>query len=211
MFIDRSTVCRLIPAVLASVMAPAGIGATTEEIIDSCEHCHGEGGASEHGAIPVIGGMSAFYLEEQLRAYQNDSRPCQEVEYPAGPKKGELDDMCEEVEGLDDDQIADIALYFDEQPFVVPDQKVDGALAAKGEEIHDSKCSKCHSEGGGLSWDDAGILAGQWRPYLEATFEQYMSGERWQPEKMKPKMDELSESDVDALIEFYVSQEPVDE
>lgn len=181
-----------------------------EQTIDDCESCHGEGGASSHENIPVIGGMSSFYLDAQLHAYQDGYRPCVEVEYPAGPEQGEMGDMCEEVEGLSDQQISAIADYFAERPFVVPDQETNPDLVAKGENLHQQHCAKCHSEGGGLAFDDAGILAGQWRGYLEQTFEEYRTGERWQPEKMAPKMEQLSDDESSALIEFYVAQEPVE-
>lgn len=195
---------------LAVAASAAPAAEEVSKIIDDCESCHGDGGASKHEEMPVIGGMSAFYLEEQLIAYQEERRPCAEVEYPAGPEKGEMGDMCEEVEGLTEDQIKEIASYFADKPFVVPEQEHDPELAKKGEEVHNAKCRKCHTEGGGLAFDDAGILAGQWRPYLEQAFEEYRNGERWQPEKMKPKMDDLSDGDAEALIEYYVSQEPVE-
>jgi cytochrome c553 len=182
---------------------------STQAIIDDCESCHGEGGASKQENIAVIGGMSAFYLDAQLHAYQDGYRPCEQVEYPAGPEQGEIGDMCKEVEGLSDEQIARIADYFAEQPFAVPDQQADPALTAKGENLHQQHCAKCHSDGGGLAFDDAGILAGQWRGYLRQTFQEFRSGARWQPEEMVPKVEELSDEDVRALVEFYVGQEPV--
>lgn len=208
--------CRMIGAIGFALAIAAATGSAwgapgedLEAVIEDCESCHGEGGASEHEDIPVIGGMSSFYLDAQLHAYQDEFRPCMEVEYPTGPEKGEMGDMCKEVDGLTEEDIANLADYFADKPFVVPDQEVDAALAAQGEKLHNAHCSKCHSEGGGLDFDDAGILAGQWRPYLRQTFREYLAHERWQPEKMTPKMDQLSEDDVDALIEYYVSQEPV--
>ena len=53
--------------------------------------------------------------------------------------------------------------------------------------------------------DDAGILAGQWMPYLRHSFEEYSSGQRPMPKKMKPKFDELTKDDVDALVNYYGS------
>lgn len=179
-------------------------------ILEDCQTCHGKDGASTHEEIPVIGGMSAFYIEEQLRAYQEKRRPCGEIEYPAGPEKGEKGDMCKEVKDLNEDQVAEIAAYFADKPFVVPEQEPDAALAGKGKSVHETNCRKCHTEGGGLAFDDAGILAGQWRAYLNQAFKEYRSGDRWMPEKMKPKIDELSDADIEALVEFYASQEPAE-
>lgn len=183
---------------------------STQAIIEDCESCHGQGGGSKQENIPVIGGMSAFYLDAQLHAYQDGYRPCEQVEYPAGPEQGEMGDMCEDVEGLSDEQISQIADYFAEQPFAVPDQRADPELTARGEDLHQQHCAKCHSEGGGLAFDDAGILAGQWRGYLRRSFQEFRSGKRWQPEKMAPKVEELSDEDVRALVEYYVGQEPVE-
>lgn len=189
----------------ASAGLTAGSGDDFQDIVDECDTCHGEGGASEHEEIPVIGGMSAFYLEEQLRAYQKE-RPCEEIEYPSGPKEGETTDMCKEAEDLTEDQIVRLSEHYAEKPFVPADQAHDSELADTGAKIHQRSCRKCHSEGGSLAFDDAGILAGQWKHYLRESFEQYRKDERWQPEKMKPKMEELSDADVDALIEYYARE-----
>ncbi|MBK79985.1 MAG: hypothetical protein CMQ43_03590 [Gammaproteobacteria bacterium] len=198
---------------VTAAIAPASVVASAQDIaaiIDDCESCHGRGGASAWKDIPVIGGMSAFYLDAQLHAYQDGYRPCGEVEYPAGPERGLVGDMCEAVDGLDATQIAAIADYFAEQVFIVPDQQADRQLAEQGEELHERLCAKCHSEGGGLAFDDAGILAGQWRGYLQQSFRQFRAGERWQPEKMAPTVEQLDDRDVEALVEFYVTRAPVE-
>lgn len=176
-----------------------------EKIVQECAACHGEKGASTHEDIPIIGGMSAFYIEEQLRAYQKE-RPCEEVKYPDGPKKGETTDMCKVAEDLTEDRIIELSEYYDGQPFVPAKQEYDADLAAKGARIHERNCGKCHSEGGSLAFDDAGILAGQWKAYLRQSFKEYCTGDRWQPEKMEPKIGELSDADIQALIEYYASE-----
>lgn len=191
---------------LFCAMAWAESHGDIQEIIDECATCHGDKGASKDKAFPIIGGMSAFYLEEQLRAYRDEARPCDKTEYPSGPHKGETTDMCKEAKELTEEQMRQVAEYFAEQPFVPADQEYDAELAAQGAKIHERQCSKCHSEGGSLAFDDAGILAGQWRPYLEETFEAYRAGKRWQPEKMAPEIEKLADSDIKALIEYYVSQ-----
>lgn len=176
-----------------------------QNLVEECAACHGDGGASTHEEIPIIGGMSAFYLEEQLRAYRKE-RPCQEVEFPGGPREGETTDMCKEAKNLTEDQITRLSEYYAEKPFVPADQEYDAELAAKGAKIHDRNCQKCHSEGGSLAFDDAGILAGQWKHYLRESFAEYRKDERWQPEKMKPKMEELTDADTRALIEYYAHE-----
>ena len=66
-------------------------------------------------------------------------------------------------------------------------------------------CEKCHSEGGSVAGDEAGILAGQPLKYLQATFKEYSDGSRHQPKKMKEKWDQLKPADQEALIQFYAS------
>ena len=83
--------------------------------------------------------------------------------------------------------------------------RIDAALAEKGKGVHDELCEKCHSAGGSLASDDAGILAGQWIPYQEATYKDYSTGDRAQPKKMKKKMDKLDEETTKQLIHYYGS------
>jgi sulfide dehydrogenase cytochrome subunit len=42
-------------------------------------------------------------------------------------------------------------------------------------------------------------------PYLEEQFEEYSTGKRPVPKKMKPKMDKLTEDDIKALVQYYGS------
>jgi sulfide dehydrogenase cytochrome subunit len=90
-------------------------------------------------------------------------------------------------------------------PFVRAKQTFDADLASKGKGIHALECKKCHEDGGSSPDDDAGILAGQWMPYLEDQFEEYASGKRPMPKKMQPKMEKLSAEDTKALIHYYGS------
>lgn len=151
--------------------------------------------------------MSAFYLEEQLRAYRETGvRPCATVEYKRGAHpKGAKDDMCAIAKRLTETEIAEIAAWFAKQPFKPANQPFDAAKAAVGAKLHAQRCEKCHSNGGSEPLDDAGILAGQWRGYLENTLREQRSGKRVMDEKMAPRVRELTEQEVQALIEFYVS------
>ena len=88
-----------------------------------------------------------------------------------------------------------------------PAKEFDAALASAGEAIHNEHCDRCHSDGGTNVEDEAGMLGGQWMPYLEATFAEYAAGEREQPAKMKEKMDKLAGDDVKSLLHYYASQQ----
>jgi len=193
-------------AVFALSLASGAYAADLSKLTETCGNCHGKDGDSTDSKIPIIGGMSAEYLKGQLVAYTKKDRPCPETEIKAGPKKGSKTDMCQVVKDLSDSDIKDLAQYYAGKKFVRAKQKFDAALAAKGKEIHSANCEKCHSNSGSVASDDAGILAGQWMPYLDETFKEYKSDKRPQSEKdMRHKIEKLDQAGVDALVNYYGS------
>jgi cytochrome subunit of sulfide dehydrogenase len=170
-----------------------------------CEDCHGKDGVSQEPKIPTIAGNSSTLIVYALESFRDKTWPCEDVKYPAGAHKGETSNMCKSVKNLSDDDMASIADYYADKPFVRAKQGFDAELAKTGKGVHELHCKKCHEDGGSSPEDDAGILAGQWTPYLEEQFEQYSSGKRPMPEKMKPKFEELSQDDIKALIQYYAS------
>ncbi|MCL6618930.1 c-type cytochrome [Thermomonas hydrothermalis] len=74
--------------------------------IAACTSCHGaEGNAPIDGMYPMIGGQYADYIEHALQAYRNGTR--------AG---GTADVMAAQAKALSDQQIADLAAYFQSVP-----------------------------------------------------------------------------------------------
>lgn len=189
------------------VAASAAFADDLETIIETCDGCHGENGISEWSEIPTIAGIDAFVHSDSLYVYRDKERPCKSSEFKRGDTDRAATDMCAVVERFSDEQIDSIAEYYAKLPFVPAKQEFDATLAAAGKVIHDKECSRCHSDGGSNPEDEAGILAGQWMCYLESTFAEYASGERAQMDKMKVKMDPLSEDDVNALLHYYASQQ----
>jgi sulfide dehydrogenase cytochrome subunit len=175
------------------------------KLVEPCANCHGKNGASTEPDVPIIGGYSVEFLVNNLKAYKTQDRDCPETEFKTGSKKGTKTNMCKMVKDLNDGDIKKVAAYFSKQKFVRAKQKFDPALAAKGKEIHEIYCEKCHSDGGTSSKDDAGMPAGQWIPYLKQAFEEFNTGKRPIAKKMKRKMDELEPADIDALINYYAS------
>ena len=114
--------------------------------------------------------------------------------------------MCQVATKLGADTAA-VAKDLAGEPFKRAVQKFDAAKAATGKKIHDQACEKCHADGGTASDDDAGILAGQWTPYLKSTLADMMGGKRPIDEKMKVKTDPLKPEDVEALLNYYASQQ----
>ncbi len=200
----------ILPLLVLGVMFSGAVIKDTEagdiaSLTAPCEDCHGKDGASQESKIPIIGGMSAAYISDALTTYQEKSRPCPDVKYPAGEHKGETTSMCKSTENLSEEDIGLIADHYAGKPFVRAKQTFDADLAALGKGIHDLNCKKCHEDGGSSSDDDAGIMAGQWMPYLEEQFKEYVSGKRPMTEKMQPKIEKLSADDIKALVQYYGS------
>ncbi|HIJ61406.1 MAG TPA: cytochrome c4 [Rhodospirillaceae bacterium] len=173
---------------------------------ESCAACHGKDGASTDAKVPIIGGMSAEYLKGAMAAYKAKERPCPEATYADGPKKGTKSDMCKIAGETSDADTAAISTALAGKKFVrAAGQKVDAALAAKGKDIHDKQCDKCHTEGGSVAGDDSGVLAGQYLGYLSAELKDFKDGKRPMPKKMQPKMEAVPAADLDALAHYYAS------
>jgi len=193
--------------ILPTLAALAALVFAGSAAANGCADCHGKDGASTESDVPSIGGLSEAYLNDAMATYRDSKRPCAESAYRAGDKKRPKTDMCKIAAKESADDTARLAKEFAAKPFVKAKQKFDAARAATGKKIHDTACEKCHSEGGSVADDDAGILAGQWMPYLKDTFAQYMKGARPQPEKMKVKFNALKPDEQEALLHYYASQQ----
>ncbi len=192
-------------SVLFALAIPLGSGAG--EMVEFCEGCHGTDGVSQWSDVPTIAGISDFVHEEALFLYQDGARPCRESEFRQGDTNRAATDMCVTVQGMNEAEIAEIAAHFADIPFIAARQEFDAGLVEIGKTVHDSKCEKCHTNGGANPADDSSVLAGQWAEYLRQSFADYRDGERDQTEKMQVKMDKLSDEDVEALIHYYASQQ----
>lgn len=194
-------------AIAGWLSAPAN-GAEVSDIAQSCNECHGQGGVSQEPDVPTIAGMSAFVLEDYLLTYQDEARPCHETKYRSGDTERPATTMCQIADELSEDEVTAIAEHFAAQTFEPAAQEFDAALAAEGASIHRRDCEKCHTDQASNPEDDAGVMAGQWMPYLRQVFEDYASGERpFAEDKMQEKFEQLSAEEKEALIHFYGSQQ----
>lgn len=178
-------------------------GASDEaELRRQCESCHGPDGYSRDPRVPTIAGLSAISMEESLLQYREGARPADRYR----PEGGEESDMVEVAKALSRDEIVRLAEHYAALPYRPMVQPFDAALAAKGEVLHRERCEKCHTRGGSNPDDDASLLAGQGRAYLERQFQLILSGERVMPKKMRKRIHALDPEDVEALVEYYVSR-----
>ena len=189
------------PGAVLATESPAPTGSLTAVCVD----CHGKDGASTYPDVPIIGGLSAFALEENLYAFRARERPCRTTYYRAGEPDRPATDMCQIAGDLSDDDIVQIAAFFASKPFVPANQQPDPEMAARGAEIHDRACHHCHGEGGSDPADHASILAGQWMTYLRLAFVSLRAGERWMPRNMDTRLAKLTDQDIEALVHYYAS------
>jgi sulfide dehydrogenase cytochrome subunit len=170
--------------------------ATAVMLANTCAGCHGTNGSSVGPSSPTIAGMSRDYFIESMDEYKSGKRPSTI--------------MTRIAKGYTEKEIELMADFFSKQEFIRRDQEYDQNLAMKGSKHHKRYCEKCHENGGRSAEDDAGILAGQWMPYLTYTMDDYLSGSREMGKKMKKKCDllmkERGEEGMKELIQFYGSQ-----
>jgi sulfide dehydrogenase cytochrome subunit len=196
---------KLLTSILGLTLTSSVFAADIGKLTASCTACHGKDGASTTANIPTIAGMSAKYLELNFKAYKAKERVCAETEYVSGADKGKKTDMCKIAEALSDDDVKQLVKFYSGKKFVRATQAFDAALAEKGKEIHKANCEKCHSEGGSMAADDASILAGQQKGYLDSSFKELMTDKRKMEKKMKAKFETLDQAAIDALSNYYAS------
>jgi sulfide dehydrogenase cytochrome subunit len=193
--------------VFATLGAAATASADVASLVKDCEGCHGNNGVSTWSDVPTIAGISAGVHGDYLISYKNNERPCAKSKYRQGDLKRPETDMCAAAGKLSDKDIEALAAHFAAKPFVAAKQSFDATKAAAGKALHTRACEKCHTGGGRDADADASILAGQQSGYLKQAMNEFMSGKRPQPKKMKEKMTGLKPADVEALVHFYASQQ----
>lgn len=162
---------------------------------NTCAGCHGTHGNTNGPATPSIAGIATEYFIETMKAYKSDARPATIMNRIA--------------KGYSDEEIEAMAKFFAEQKFRPLKQDADAMQARLGEQLHKRSCEKCHEDGGKVS-EDGGLLAGQPKMYLHWTLQDFLSGKREMPKKMKRRMDQVNQAKGDegmaALVDFYASQ-----
>jgi sulfide dehydrogenase cytochrome subunit len=191
--------------IACAVLAFTASAADVEKLVESCFACHGKNGVSTEVKVPTIAGYSSDYFGFSLSMYSRSERPCVDVEYPGGSKKGVKTNMCEIVKGFGESEIDQIGDYFEKQKFVRSVQNFDPELAKKGEAIHFDKCEVCHTKSGSSPADNIGILGGQKMDYLREQIRFVKDGKRFTSKKMKLRLDALSDQDMEAVVHYYGS------
>jgi sulfide dehydrogenase cytochrome subunit len=190
----------VVPFVMLFVPAPLP-AEETPPLIGVCVVCHGEDGAGVgYEDVPIIAGIPATHIEEALYAYQDRARQC--VKEP---------EMCESVDQLTEDQIAEAADYYAAKKRVASGEPYNDYLATAGKQLHERHCARCHVEPDDEDVENAlGIpLHGQKSAYLRYALQAYRNGERLTLiPQMAEKLALIDDDSVEALINYYASYEP---
>ncbi|MCL7943154.1 c-type cytochrome [Marinobacter sp. ATCH36] len=166
-----------------------------------CAGCHGEGGAKPVMAVyPKLSGIGEKYLYQQLVLIKDKDREIAEM-------TGLLDDMS-------DQDLQDLAAYFNEQDIGVaqadPDLVDQGKALYRGGNMASGvpACAGCHSPRG-IGNEPAGYprLSGQTAEYVGKQLKAYRDGERAGGQNASIMMDvaaKLTDAEIEA-VSSYVS------
>jgi sulfide dehydrogenase cytochrome subunit len=164
---------------------------TPEMISYACAGCHGTNGGSAGLTMPSLAAQSKTAIVDAMKKFKSGERPSTVM--------GRL------AKGYSDADFDAMAGFFSKQKVHFTSQTVDKAKAARGAELQENSCSRCHLEDGKEGKDDTPVMASQWLSYLQMQMALYESGARKMPEQMAEKVKPLSKADLEALLHFYAS------
>lgn len=160
-------------------------------LANACAGCHGTQGGSAGPAMPSLAGQSKDAIVVAMQKFKSGERPSTIM--------GRL------AKGYTDADFAAMGDFFGSQKIHITQQNLDAKLVAKGAQMHESNCGRCHIEEGREGKDDSPAMASQWLPYLQMQMAMYVNGSRKMPLKMAEKVQPLSQQDLEALLQFYAS------
>ncbi len=155
----------------------------------TCQGCHGVEGyrnAYPNYAVPKLGGQSATYLANALKAYATGERPHQT--------------MHSQAISMTDQDRADVAAFLQSE-LVSPRKQVVGTPPPATQ-----TCVACHGADGATAvLPDYPVLAGQYPDYLVQALKDYKSGRRKNP-IMAGIIAGVQEKDFEAIAQFFARQ-----
>ncbi len=204
---------KLIPLFAMAAMALLATQAQADSLVDgsaedgkakalTCTACHGPEGNSASALWPNIAGQNAPYLLAQLKAFKD------------GTRQDPL--MSSQAMLLSDQDMADLAVYFESLPAAAQSVKDPGSVD-RGEALYRggnsdtgvAACLACHGPSG--NGNPAAVypaLRGQHADYTAKQLRDYASGSRETDGKIRIMRDiaaRLSEEDILALSSYVLA------
>jgi len=193
-------------AVLVMVATTAfGVAAAAEPPqVQTCAVCHGASAPSPFASVPTIHGLPQAVLDNALYDFRATIRPCRKIDCEGVADCPELD-FCAIAAKLTDEEISALAHWYSTQPFAPAGESWDADLAARGRALHLASCESCHVRGGTASVEEASLLRGQRKAYLQLALEDFGTDRRIAVAEMHAKTLDLSPDEIAALVEYYAS------
>lgn len=183
---------------LSVVAHGAGDPEAGEAQAGACAACHGQAGAAPvQGVYPKIAGLGEKYLYDQLVAIRDGER--------------EIPEMTGQLDGKSDDDLRDLAAYFDQED--MPLSQADPDLVDEGEALYRggnlasgvAACAACHNPQGKGN-EPAGYphLGGQNAEYVVKSLEDYRDGSRGGPQAqiMMDIASKLTDEEIEAVASY---------
>lgn len=173
---------------------PALAGPSAQAIADTCAGCHGPDGSSHGPATPTIAAISVDYFVLSMKDYKTGRRPATVMDRIA--------------KAYSDEEILEMAKFFQQKPFVRMKQTTDPAKVKSGKALAKKYCESCHEDEGRIA-EGVGMLAGQWLPYMQYSMVDFLSLKRETERRQKAKFDQVvKEKGADAfqdILHYYAS------
>ncbi len=169
-----------------------------------CSKCHGDNGVSNDPDDVNIAGLRPSYIYKQLSDYRDENRDDR--------------DMFKQTRNLDNQQLADLAVWFAAQQPLAPaaDRNSDPAilrLVYQGDPERLIKaCASCHGRDGRGGQFDHPALAGQYPEYLIYTLTEFKEGDRSNDiyARMRSIAEVLTEEEIEGLAAYYGAAVPAE-
>jgi cytochrome c553 len=150
--------------VVLFLAAPGSRAESLQELVETCDACHGKKGVSEVEGMPSLAGQPDIFVQYQL-VFMRD-----------GQRKVEA--MDEIAKKLSDENIRDLGAYYAKlkpPPPIKPARRID--VAKVNELMQPRRCNSCHKEDYSGQGETA-RLASQRPDYLVKALSDFRSGAR---------------------------------
>ncbi len=169
---------------------------------EKCSKCHGDAGVSDDSVDVNIAGLMSSYAYKQLKDFKDEKRDSR--------------DMLKSVRNLDEQQMADLAVYYAGLPSAKPGPKKELTpelykLVYKGDPERLLKaCVACHGRKGNGGQFDHPRINGQYKDYLVTAMTEFKEEDRTNDiyARMRYVSEVLTEEEIEALASYYAVPDP---